>query len=58
MELRKISKCDIDCALSAREQLPSVRITLGEDPLCAGSEARGTDPTHQWSFPAMLCAEG
>ena len=58
MELRKISNCDIDCTLSAGEQLPSVRITLSEYPLCAGSEATETDPTNQRSFPAMLSAEG
>lgn len=58
MALRKISNCDIDCPLNSREQLPSVRITLSEYPLCSGSEATETDPTDQWSFPEMLSAEG
>lgn len=50
MDLRKISNCDTDYALTAGEQLPSVRETLSEHLPCVGSEATKTDKANQRSL--------
>ena len=57
MDLRKISNCDIDCTLGAREQLPSVREILHEYLPCMGSEATKTGQTDSSICPVILSAE-
>lgn len=58
MDLGKISNCDTDYALTARELLPSVRETLSEQLPCAGSEVTKTDRANQRSSLYDAPAEG